>query len=86
MHSQRVRIGIFVALLLSASLALADQKIKTKSNIKNDRLAEQPASGSDCPEAVATEETRKTETTPAVDCKPASASKSSAAATQDTNK
>lgn len=39
--------AVTVALLLTASgSVLADQKIKTKSNIKNDRLAESSASTS----------------------------------------
>ena len=35
-----LRIALLVMLFVSSSMALADQKIKTKSNIKNDRLAE----------------------------------------------
>ena len=40
MHAHYLRVGVVVAVLLASSLAIADQKIKTKSNIKNDRMAE----------------------------------------------
>ena len=39
-----LRVSLFTVLIASAGLVMADQKIKTKSNIKNDRLAESSAS------------------------------------------
>jgi hypothetical protein len=39
-----LRIASILVVCASASFALADQKIKTKSNIKNDRLAEASSS------------------------------------------
>lgn len=40
MHLSPFRVALLVALFVVSHLVLADQKIKTKSNIKNDRLAE----------------------------------------------
>lgn len=39
-----LRVAILSVIFASASFAWADQKIKTKSNIKNDRLAETSSS------------------------------------------
>lgn len=39
-----LRVAILAVIFASASFAWADQKIKTKSNIKNDRLAETSSS------------------------------------------
>ena len=38
--------SLVIAGFVSASFAMADQKIKTKSNIKNDRMAEASSSAS----------------------------------------
>lgn len=40
MHLSPWRVGLLVVIFVVSHLALGDQKIKTKSNIKNDRLAE----------------------------------------------
>jgi len=39
MHAHRIAAASLLLLLPLATTALADQKIKTKSNIKNDRVA-----------------------------------------------
>lgn len=40
MHLSPFRVALLVVFFVVSHLVLADQKIKTKSNIKNDRLAE----------------------------------------------
>lgn len=40
MQLNSLRVVFLVVAVASANLCMADQKIKTKSNIKNDRLAE----------------------------------------------
>jgi hypothetical protein len=40
MHLSPWRVGLLVVIFVVSHLALGDQKIKTKSNIKNDRVAE----------------------------------------------
>jgi hypothetical protein len=40
MQFNSLRIALLLLAIAGTSLAMADQKIKTKSNIKNDRLAE----------------------------------------------
>lgn len=40
MSSTNLRVALLTLVLAASSFAVADQKIKTKSNIKNDRLAE----------------------------------------------
>ena len=51
MSIRPIRLAFLVIAVASAGLALADQKIKTKSNIKNDRMAETAASGASAPDA-----------------------------------
>lgn len=48
-----LRVALLAVIFASASFALADQKIKTKSNIKNDRLAETPSSAASADQSVA---------------------------------
>lgn len=48
MRLSSLRIALFAFVFTGASFALADQKIKTKSNIKNDRLAETSSSSVAC--------------------------------------
>ncbi len=46
MRLQSFIFAVLAFIVVSASFAMADQKIKTKSNIKNDRLAEASSSAS----------------------------------------
>jgi hypothetical protein len=48
MRIKSLRALLILVSLASINLALADQKIKTKSNIKNDRV-QQPTTNVDCP-------------------------------------
>jgi len=47
-----IRYALLALAVVGAGVAVADQKIKTKSNIKNDRMAETPASGASAVAAV----------------------------------
>lgn len=60
MRVNLLRIFPILASLLMANSALADQKIKTKSNIKNDRV-QQSATNPDCVGETCTTEVIKTE-------------------------
>ena len=40
-----IRVCLLVVMVVGSATVLADQKIKTKSNIKNDRVAHSSASG-----------------------------------------
>src|SRR5690349_12856721 len=55
-----LRMFLILVSLVMASSAFADQKIKTKSNIKNDRV-QQPATNPDCVGETCTAEVIKTE-------------------------
>lgn len=46
MRLQSFIFAVLAFIVVSASFAMADQKIKTKSNIKNDRLTEASSSAS----------------------------------------
>ncbi len=45
MHLSPWRVGVLVVIFVVSHLAFGDQKIKTKSNIKNDRVAESSSAG-----------------------------------------
>lgn len=47
MHLSPWRVGLLVVIFVVSHLALGDQKIKTKSNIKNDRVAESSSAACD---------------------------------------
>lgn len=49
MRSISLHVTLFTLVFAISSFALADQKIKTKSNIKNDRMAESSSSAA-CPD------------------------------------
>ena len=70
MLNNSVRLAILALILTNATNAFSDQKIKTKSNIKNDRV-EQPASPDvKCPDAVTDSKATNNATNPStnVDC------------------
>ena len=71
MHLSPWRVGLLVVIFIVSHLAFGDQKIKTKSNIKNDRVAESSSAGA-CSDA------KKTSTDEKSSCD--SAGQSSAAA------
>ena len=45
MHLSPWRVGLLVVIFIVSHLAFGDQKIKTKSNIKNDRVVESSSAG-----------------------------------------
>ncbi len=53
-----IRLSLLALAVVSAGLALADQKIKTKSNIKNDRMAEPAASAASAVAAPAAQDVK----------------------------
>jgi len=73
MRIKSVCAAIMVLAFVSAGNSYADQKIKTKSNIKNDRVA-QPVASSECTEACA--EGEQCVKSPITDAAPSDAAKS----------
>ncbi|GGY62072.1 hypothetical protein GCM10011613_01910 [Cellvibrio zantedeschiae] len=79
MHLSPFRVALLVVIFVASHLVFADQKIKTKSNIKNDRLAES-SSAAACVDAKEGSADGKTA------CKTESSQSSAASKPADTSK
>lgn len=79
MHLSSFRVALLVVIFVASHWAFADQKIKTKSNIKNDRLAES-SSAAACVDAKEGSADGKTP------CKTETSSSASSAASQESEK